>query len=111
VDKLTKYREIARRVVEDYARVKPANGQIESYPVIDPVGDHYLAVQTGWDRHHHVRGAFVHLDIIGGKIWIQFDGTDRPVADELEAAGVPKEDIVLGYKSPRLRPLTGYGVG
>ena len=111
MDKLTRYRQIARAVVEDYTRDKPSHGDIDSYPVIDPVGDHYLAVQTGWDRHRRIQGAFVHLDIIDGKIWIQYDGTNRPVAYELEAAGVPKSDIVLGEKPPRVRPHTGYAVG
>jgi len=110
-DKLTRYREIARQVVTEYGSHQASHGDIVTYPVIDPVGDHYLAVQTGWDRSHRIQGAFVHLDIIGGKFWVQFDGTDRPVVDELEAAGVPKEDIVLGEKSPDLRPYTGYAVG
>jgi XisI protein len=111
MDKLTRYRDIARRVVQEYAGVKPSHGQIDSFPVIDPEGDHYMAYQVGWDKHRRVDGAFVHLDIIGGKIWIQYDGTNRPVADELEAAGVPKEDIVLGEKPPNVRAFTGYGVG
>jgi XisI protein len=111
VDKLTQYREIVRRVVAEYANHKPSHGEIESYPVIDPVGDHYLAVQAGWDRTRRVQGAFIHLDIIDGKIWIQFDGTDQPIARELVAAGVPKEDIVLAEKPPHVRQYTGYGVG
>jgi hypothetical protein len=111
LDKLTRYREIARQVVTDYAQDKPSHGEIESYPVIDPVGDHYMAVSAGWDRHRRIQGAYVHLDIIDGKIWIQYDGTNRPVADELVAAGVPKEDIVLAEKPADVRPLTGYGVG
>ena len=73
--------------------------------------DHYLAVQAGWDGQRRVQGAFLHLDIIGEKVWIQFNGTDQSVAAELVAAGVAKEDIVLGDKSARVRPHTGYGVG
>ena len=110
-DKLTRYREIVRGLVTEYAGHTPSYGEVESYPVIDPVGDHYLAVQAGWDQHRRIQGAFLHFDIIGGKIWIQFNGTDQKVASELEAAGVPKEDIVLGEKSPRMRPHTGYAVG
>ncbi len=111
MDKLTRYREIVRRVVEEYANQKPSHGRIESYPVIDPVGDHYLAVQAGWDRDRRIQGAFLHLDIIGEKVWIQFDGTDQPVARELLAAGIPKGDIVLAEKPPDVRQHTGYGVG
>ena len=39
----------------------------------------------------------MHLDIIDGKIWIQHDGTEIGVANELVEMGVPKEDIVLAY--------------
>jgi hypothetical protein len=79
--------------------------------VIDTQGDHYLAMQTGWDKHQRIQGAFVHLDIINGKVWIQYDGTSRPVAQELVEAGIPKEDIVLAEKPPHIRQYTGYGVG
>lgn len=111
MDKLTRYREIVRRIVEEYASEPASLGEVDTYPMIDPVGDHYLAMQMGWVNRHRVRGPFVHLDIINGKVWIQFDGTDRPVADELEAAGIPKSDIVLGDKPPDVRQYTGYAVG
>lgn len=108
---MNRYREIVRNLVEEYASHKPSHGQIDSYPVIDPERDHYLAVQAGWDRRRRVQGAFLHLDIIGGKVWIQFNGTDQRIAEELVRAGIPKEDIVLAEKPPEVRQYTGYGVG
>ncbi len=78
MDKLTRYREVARQVIAEYSRHKISHGKIDSYPVIDPVGDHYLVMDVGWDRHRRVQGAVVHLDIIDGKFWIQYDGTNRP---------------------------------
>ena len=47
----------------------------------------------------------------GSVVAREYDGTNRPVADELEAAGVPRKDIVLAFHPARKRPLTGYGVG
>ncbi len=44
-------------------------------------------------------------------VWIQHDGTNRPVAEELMAAGIPREDIVLGFHPADVRPLTGFAVG
>ena len=111
MDKLTRYREVVRRLVEEYASHKPSVGDVDTYTMMDPDRDHYIAMQTGWVNRHRVHGAFLHLDIINGKVWIQFDGTDRPVADELVAAGIPKEDIVLAEKPADVRPFTGYGVG
>lgn len=111
MDKLTHYRETVRRLVEDYANQKPSLGQVDSYAIIDPGQDHYIAMQTGWVNKHRVHGAFLHLDIIDGKVWIQFNGTDQGIAEELVAAGIPKEDIVLAEKPADVRPFTGYGVG
>ncbi len=111
MDKLARYREIVRRVIEEYASYKPANGQIDTEAIIDPVKDHYEVMHVGWDRHRRVHGSVIHLDIINGKVWIQYDGTNRPVADELIAAGIPQDDIVLAFHPANLRPLTGFAVG
>ncbi len=53
-------------------------------------------------------GCLLHLYIVNGKIWIQRDGTEDGVALELEEAGVPREDIVLAWHPPHLRPYTDY---
>jgi XisI protein len=110
MDRLEHYRAIVRRVIEDYASGKPSYGQIETEAIIDPVKDHYEVVHVGWDDARRVHGCVLHLDIIRGKVWIQYDGTDRPVADELIAAGIPQEDIVLAFHPVKVRPLTGFAV-
>ena len=58
-----------------------------------------------------MHGCVVHIDIKDGKVWLQYDGTSQPVADELIAAGVPQEDIVLAFHPAEVRPLTGFAVG
>ncbi|MEQ8757304.1 MAG: element excision factor XisI family protein [Coleofasciculus sp. G1-WW12-02] len=50
------------------------------------------------------------MDIIGNKVWIQRDGTEDGIALDLENAGIPKDHIVLGFKPPEVRPMTGYAV-
>lgn len=112
MDKLTRYREVVRRLVEEYASHKPPVGDVDTYTMIDPGRDHYVAMQTGWVNHRRrIHGTVLHLDIIDGKIWVQHDGPERPVAEEVAAAGVPKEDIIIAYKPADVRPFTGYGVG
>lgn len=51
-----------------------------------------------------------HLDLKDGKIWIQYDGTEGDIANELVELGVPKEDIVLGYHPLSVRPFTEFAV-
>ena len=108
--KLERYREIVRRLVEEYASIKPSHGQIETEAVVDPERNHYEVMHVGWDGVRRVHGVVVHIDITDGKVWVQYDGTSRPVAEELVAAGVPREDIVLGFHPAELRRLTGFGV-
>ena len=55
-----------------------------------------------------MHGIVAHLEIIDGKIWIQRDGTEYGIAHELEASGVPKQRIVLGFHPPEIRPRTQY---
>jgi hypothetical protein len=111
MDRLDRYRAIVRRVVEEYARYKPSYGEIDTEAIIDPVKDHYEVMHVGWDGQRRVHGSVIHLDIKGGKIWVQYDGTSRPVVDELLEAGVPAEDIVLGFHPAFVRQHTGFAVG
>ncbi|MFN6539298.1 MAG: element excision factor XisI family protein [Nostoc sp. EkiNYC01] len=53
----------------------------------------------------------MHLDIKNEKIWIQHDGTEGGIADELTNRGVPKQDIVLAFHSPFKRQFTEFAVG
>ena len=111
MDKLDRYREIVQAVIQEYASYKPSHGQIETEAIVDREHDHYEVMHVGWDGDRRVHGSVVHIDIIDGKVWLQYDGTTRPVADELIAAGIPQGDIVLAFHPERVRPLTGFGVG
>lgn len=42
------------------------------------------------------------------QLWIQHDGTERGIAEDLVAAGVPKERIVLGFRPPQGRRYTDF---
>ena len=101
---------IVRAVIEEYGSYKPSHGDIRTEVILDPVNDHYELMHAGWDGTRRVHGCVIHLDIIDGKIWIQYDGTSEPVADELERAGVPKSDIVLGFLPENVRIHSGYAV-
>jgi hypothetical protein len=111
MDRLERYRKVIRQVLEEYAAQKPANGEIACELIVDPEKDHYELLHVGWDRGERVHGTIIHIDIIDGKVWIQYDGTDRPVADELIEAGIPQTDIVLAWHPRELRHHTGFAVG
>jgi hypothetical protein len=108
MDRVERYREIVRRLIEEYASYKPSHGRIETEAVMDRERDHYEVMHVGWDGVRRVHGSVVHLDIIAGKVWVQYDGTTRPVAEELVAAGIPREEIVLGFHPEEVRHHTGF---
>jgi hypothetical protein len=111
MDKLSQYRDWIQRVLEKYSQVKPANGEIEVYKFFDHQDDHYQVFHAGWNQYRRVFGPLIHIDIIDGKIWIQYDGTEVGVANELVDFGVPKHDIVLAYHAPIMRQYDGFAVG
>jgi hypothetical protein len=108
MDKLERYRRIVSNLIEEYARYKPSHGEIQTEAIVDRDKDHYEVMHVGWDGSRRVHGSVVHIDIIGDKVWIQYDGTSRPVADELIAEGIPRSDIVLGFHPVGVRPLTEF---
>jgi hypothetical protein len=70
----------------------------------------YQLVYVGWRDQDRIYGPVLHLDIINEKIWIQQDGTEVGIANELVELGVPKEDIVLGFQLPSVRKYTDFAV-
>ena len=106
--KITRYREIVRQIVFEYAKDKSSPDDIETEILIDSERDHYKVMRVGFDDLSRVYGSVIHLDIINEKIWVQYDGTNRPVAEALLKAGVPREDIVLGFHPAQLRQYTDF---
>ncbi len=104
------YARIVRDVVLGHASYKPSHGEINVEAIIDLEKGHYQILHVGWHGKRRVHGVPLHIDLIGGKVWIQCDGTSSGVASELVEAGIPKESIVLGFKPASVRPHTDYAV-
>lgn len=110
MDHLEQYRNIIRQLLSERAKIPYSHGDIQCQTVFDRDNDRYLLLSQGWDAKRRVYGVVIHLDIIAGKIWVQRDSTNVSIVEQLEAAGVPKEHIVLGFRPAHVRPLTEYAV-
>jgi len=110
MDILEIYRQLIQKILTDYAQIPYAHSDIQTETVFDRESDHYLLMIVGREGVRRVHGCLVHLDIINGKIWIQRDGTEDGIATELLRAGVPKDHIVLGFRSPEIRQHTGFAI-
>jgi len=101
------YQEIVRKILESHAK-NCSNCQTEVKLLFDTDRDRYQVMNMGWQKLTRVFGCIIYVEIKEGKIWIERDGTEIGVANELVEAGVPKEDIVLAFKAPYKRKFTGF---
>lgn len=108
MDRIITYRQIIKDLITSYAQVKPAYGEIEIETIFDETNDHYELMYTGWDEHRRIHGSVLHIDIRNGKVWIQHDGIEGGVAEELVEAGIPRDHLILGFQPPQVRPYTEY---
>ncbi|WP_353483095.1 XisI protein [Haliscomenobacter sp.] len=109
MDKVLTYKDIVRKLVEEIGNLtSPSLKGINTEIIIDEEKGHYVLFSLGWHNERWHYGSFVHIDVNSdGKVWLQHDGTDLSLAYELVNRGIPKTDIVLGYKSPVEREWAG----
>ena len=103
-------RDLIQKIVEEHARLRYAFGEVDRIAVIDRTNDHYLLMIAGREKDSRVHGCIIHVDIVDGKFWIQRDGTEYGVAQELVDAGVSKTQIVLAFKSKLKREAGEFAV-
>lgn len=111
MDRIDEYRQYIQELLGKYATHPSLNPTLERQFVCDTLGDHYQVVNLGWSESRRIYGCSIHVDIKNGKIWIQHNMTELDIAEELLERGVPKEDIVLGFHSPKMRQYTEFSVG
>ena len=105
------YRELVQQIIEQHATAQPPEALDTKHMVFDPKRDRYLLLYVGWHGEKRMHGCPIHIDIQDGKIWVQRDFTEEGVAQQLLELGVPKTDIVLGFRCPYVRQFTGFAVG
>lgn len=110
MDSLTQYRHAIQQVLQDYADFLLSDDSVQIELVFDRERDRYLLVETGWQNDYRIYGTLLHIDLVDRKVWIQHDGTEDGIANELVAAGIPKEHIVLGFRPPEQRKYTEFAI-
>jgi hypothetical protein len=110
VDKVAQYRQIVQEILVAHSHIQPAYGDIEMGVLFDHERDRYQVLRAGWLQKRRIYGVLIQIDIRNEKLWIQYDGTEIGVANELTDQGIPKTDIVLAYHSPFIRQYDGFAV-
>ena len=110
MDRLTQYREMVQKLLLSYAEISSPDSDVETQIAFDTERDHYQLMNVGWKNQRRVYGCFLHIDIKDSKVWLQHNGTEYEVAEELANLGIRKQDIVIGFHSPFKRQFTDYAV-
>jgi XisI protein len=111
---IEQYRQYIRHLLSERRERASIQRNAQEYEVqtlFDSEQDHYQLLYVGWRGNKRDFGCILHLDIKGEKIWIQHDGTEVGIANQLVELGVPKEDIVLAFHEPEVRQFTDFGTG
>lgn len=111
MDTQLNYPEIIKNILRQYATERAAFPDgYDSQVIFDDERGQYLVLDIGWSGDNYLHSTPIHLSLIGDKIWIQYDDTEEGVATDLMEAGIPKENIVLGFRHPKIRQHTGFAV-
>ncbi|OQW88265.1 MAG: XisI protein [Thiotrichaceae bacterium IS1] len=98
MDNLNHYRTLIKELLIEQTKYPYAYDNIQFETVFDTQADRYLLMILGRDyENRRVHGCLIHIDIIDNQLWIQRDGTEHGIATDLIAAGIPTENIVLGF--------------
>lgn len=109
-ENLSQWRRTLEEILQHYADIPNRYSEIREYVIVSRDLNHFILMQEGWQGKERSHGTIVHAEIRDGKIWIHYDGIEDGITDELVTAGIPKENIVLAFHPPHVRPHTGYAV-
>jgi XisI protein len=101
---------LLEKILREYVAILKPYGDVKTYLIVSQDRNHFFLMHEGWNDQRRVHGIIVHAEIRDGKIWIHYDGLEDGITDELVAAGVPKDCIVLAFHPPDVRVHTGYAL-
>ncbi|MES1024418.1 XisI protein [Gloeocapsa sp. BRSZ] len=111
MDTRLRYQSIIKGVLQNHAahRATLPDGYT-SQIVFDDERGQYLILDLGWNGDKYLHATPIHISLSGDKVWIQYDDTEEGIATDLMKAGISQEDIVLGFRHPKIRHHTGFAV-
>lgn len=65
--------------------------------MFDETQGRYALVQVGWDRGRRVRRNLIYVSLHDGKVWVEYDGMEPGITQDLIERGIPEEPIVLAF--------------
>jgi hypothetical protein len=93
---MTELIDIVREEVIEYAS-DGVGINLRLFPICDEKRLIYAVNAVDYPQYDTFAGVVVLARIVGDKVVIEHDGTDKPLFDALLGRGIPREKIVLAY--------------
>ncbi|MBW4693207.1 MAG: XisI protein [Lyngbya sp. HA4199-MV5] len=110
MDRINQYRDVLHEILSENALLMSKPDRIASSVIVSEDRNHFMVINEGWEGKRRIHSLVFHAEIRNGKLWIHHDGIDRGITEDLVAAGISKDHIVLAFHSPEIRSHTGYAV-
>lgn len=96
--------------MEEHAKLflDSSDPEVERMLVMDEERGHYALAQFGWSNRKRVKFFNLYVRLKDGKFWVEQDLTEDGIATELLREGVSRDDIVLAFHAPEMRPYTDF---
>lgn len=102
--KLEHYRELVTQVLQRHATMAAEPNNYESIVRCDLQNNDYRLIDTEILPGKRIDHLVVQLVLREGKVWIEHDGIEYGIGQDLLEAGIPAKDIVVGFSQGQ--PLT-----
>lgn len=97
-----------KKILKNFVKSYNLNSKSKLKVFFDNEQKSYMVLNMGWRQNKYIHSATIHIEIIDNKIWIQNDHTEEGIATSLIEAGIPKQEIVLGFRHPKVRQYTEF---
>jgi hypothetical protein len=100
---LKSYLPVVEAIVREWGASESLLENVETEIICDHEQGIYLLLSTGWHGYKRIHSLAFHARVRDNKLWIEWDGTDPSMTEEMFHRGVPRECVVFGWQHPSLR--------
>ncbi len=110
MDQIEERKQMVKQILKEVYEYFPEEQAVRTELVCDDAAAHYEIMQVGWAHGRRVHGGVVHIDVRPDRIYVEHNGTDIDVVEMIQKAGVPDNEIVLGWHPPHMRQYTEFAL-
>jgi hypothetical protein len=108
MEELQHPRSLIVTLLSDLAETIGLDEGLEAVVIADREGDNYQLLIIGWEGERRVFDTAVYIRLRQGMVWIEHNALPERIGELLVAAGISRQQIVLGFQPPHVRSLTDF---